>query len=75
MESLTCTVCGEPYLPSGRWQDDTCPECFRENFQHSDELRVQGEVEPGGSLTLTPRQVQAMRRIAARHQQDGEEEG
>jgi hypothetical protein len=67
---VTCTVCGELYWPTERWREDICDPCFAENFRASDELRVQGEVEIGGSLTLTPRQVQALTRIAQRHRQE-----
>jgi len=67
--SLICTVCGDAYLPTSRWREDICDPCFAENFRASDELRVRGEVEPT-SLTLSPRQVQAMRRIAERHQHE-----
>jgi hypothetical protein len=67
---VICTVCGDAYWPTARWREDICDPCFQDNFRASDELRVQGEVEIGGSLTLTPRQVQAMRRIAERHQHE-----
>jgi hypothetical protein len=65
---FTCVICGESYWPSGRWRDDWCPDCHQ-NFRASDELRLHAEIEPT-SLTLTPRQVQAMRRIAERHRQE-----
>jgi hypothetical protein len=67
--AITYTVCGESFWPTARWREDICDPCFQDNFRASDELRVRAEVEPT-SLTLTPRQVQAMRRIAERHRQE-----
>jgi hypothetical protein len=66
---VECSICGESFWPSGRWREDWCAACAI-NFKASEELRLHGEIEPGGSLTLSPRQVQAMRRIAERHRQE-----
>jgi hypothetical protein len=67
--SISCSICGELYLPTARWREDICDPCFAENFRASDELRIHAEIEPT-SLTLTPRQVQALTRIAQRHRQE-----
>jgi len=65
--SMPCSVCGDPYLPPPRWQEDSCPPCFQENFRASDELRLRGEVEVGGAIELSPREVQALARFHAHH--------
>lgn len=65
---VECSICGESFWPTGRWREDWCAACAI-NFRNSDELRIHAEIEPT-SLTLTPRQVQAMRRIAQRHRQE-----
>jgi hypothetical protein len=68
---VTCCICGDPYWPTARWREDWCVGCA-ENFRASDELRIHAEIEPT-SLTLTPRQVQALTRIAQRHQRQAED--
>jgi hypothetical protein len=55
---VLCSVCSEPFWPTGRWRDDTCTWCFQANFAASQELRVQEEGVP-----LTPRQQAALVRI------------
>jgi len=82
---VVCTVCGDAYLPTGRWRDDTCDPCFTANFAASQELRVHDvpltdahrEAEHRryveacqAAAPPTPRQVEAMRRMAARWLED-----
>jgi hypothetical protein len=83
---VICTVCGDAYLPRGRWRDDTCDPCFTQNFAASQELRLQDapvtdaqreaehrryvEACQAATPPLTPRQMDAMRRMAARWRQE-----
>jgi hypothetical protein len=87
---ITCTVCSEEYWPTGRWRDDICPGCFDANFAASQELRVEDapvtdaqreadhrryvEACQAATPSLTPRQVEAMRRMAERwrHEEDAD---
>jgi hypothetical protein len=89
MLALTCTVCGEAYLPVGRWRDETCQPCFEQNFAASEELRLHQRPHPDpehdaqyrrnveefrAAFPLTPRQQEAMRRIAEGWLADSQEE-
>jgi hypothetical protein len=83
---ITCSICGDPYHPTDRWRDDICTPCFAANFAASQELRVedaplsdaQREAEhrryveacQAATPPLTPRQVEAMRRMAERWRQE-----
>jgi len=69
---MTCSVCGEAFVPGPRWWEDWCPDCAT-NFRAADELRVHAEVE-AAVLALTPRQVQALARITARQRARQQEE-
>ena len=64
--SVLSAACGIPALGSDR--HGICTECYRLNFAESQELRLH---EPDPSVeALTPRQMQAMRRVAERWAQE-----
>jgi hypothetical protein len=63
---LRCSVCGDAFWPTGRWREDWCPGCWEFNFRASDELRLHQEASDQGAVGPTPRQAEAMRRMAAR---------
>lgn len=72
---LMCTICGLWYPQVGRDTLDICTSCWQENFAGSQELRVdaptvsetlEASALASRLLTLTPRQVQAMRRMHER---------
>jgi hypothetical protein len=52
---IICTVCGEPFWPTGRWRGDVCPWCNDANFAASQELHVHDAAAP-----LTPRERAAL---------------
>jgi hypothetical protein len=73
---LFCTICGLGYHAVGSDRIDICAECWRENFAGSQEMqqgapRVETAREAleayvdsvPREITITPRQVQAMRRM------------
>lgn len=64
---MSCAVCGEWYDRPDRDTLDICPDCYTRNFAQSQELREDAPVVTP-SLTLTPLQVQAMRRLHERWQ-------
>ena len=66
----TCTICSLAFWPSGRWQTDCCPSCHAINFAQSQEW--QHHTPDPSVQALTPRQVEAMRRVAARWAQEDE---
>ena len=73
---LMCTICGLWCPQVGRDTLDICPDCYTQNFAESQELRVdapsvretlEAYVDSAPrQITLTPRQVQAMRRMHER---------
>lgn len=65
---LLCTICGCAYLPQDAHPDDICLPCLDANFRGAQPPLGWAEVE-AAALALTPRQVQAMARIAARQRQ------
>lgn len=81
--SIACTVCGE-WVPSpGRDRLDICKTCFSQNFAGSQELqqgapRVETAREAleayvdsvPREIPITPRQVNAMRRMQERWAQE-----
>jgi hypothetical protein len=82
---LICSVCSEPFWPTGRWRDDTWEACYDMNFAASQELRVHdGPVTDTmreadhrryveacqAAAPPTPRQLDAMRRMAERSRQE-----
>jgi hypothetical protein len=83
---ITCGVCGDAYWPAGRWREDICATCFAMNFAASQELRVEDapvtdaqreadhrryvEACQAATPPLTPRQMDAMRRMAERWRQE-----
>lgn len=68
--SLTCTICGDAYLPQDPQPRDICRPCLDANFSGAQPpLAGWGEVE-AAALALTPRQVQALTRIVARQRQE-----
>jgi hypothetical protein len=70
---LQCTICGErfqvPWRSHMTENDAVCDPCFQANLA-GDTLRQ--EPRPA-LLTLTPQQVEAMRRVAARWRREEEE--
>jgi hypothetical protein len=78
-DMLTCGICGVGFLPADRWRQDWCPGCFEMNFAASQERRLHDpsvdalreathrhyEDTCRAAWPPTPRQVEAMRRVAA----------
>jgi hypothetical protein len=73
--SISCCICGMWYHMRGRDTFDICPDCFDANFKESQELRLPQETPeelrrfqdpPEAPPGLTPRQRQAMQRMAER---------
>jgi hypothetical protein len=68
---LTCTVCGDPYAPRGNDCSGMCLPCFQGNFAGAmPPLSWWEEAPPPETVTVTPRQVKAMRRMAERWAQE-----
>jgi len=81
---MICAICGETYRPEGRWREDICQGCFDANFAASQELCVHDPTTDAlreaehrryvearqAAAPPTPRQVEAMRRMAARWLED-----
>ena len=63
--AICCTICGQWYPQVGRDTLDICGPCWQANFHGSQELRVDAP-SVAEAITLTPRQVQAMRRMHER---------
>ena len=77
---ICCVVCGEWYTRPGRNTLDICDSCYLENFSGAQPPLDWAAPVVRETLTLSPRQVQAMRRLherwaarsdAARAQWDG----
>jgi hypothetical protein len=64
--SLRCSVCGESFLSTGRWREEWCTDCWAFNFKDAQELRVHEDVP------LTPRQQDAMLRLAVAQAREDE---
>lgn len=73
---IMCTVCSEWYRTSEGDRLDICPDCYRTNFAGAQppldvwaSARDALDAFVDTAHALTPRQVQALRRLAARWQQ------
>ena len=81
---LFCTICGEHYHAVGSDRIDICAACWRENFSGAQELQpdapsareaLEAYAFPQPrQLTLSPRQVNHLRRMQARWEQTREED-
>ena len=63
--SICCTVCGSWYLTRGSDRLDICPDCFAANFAGAQPPLDLGAPPPPEALTLSPRDLAALRQWQA----------
>lgn len=66
--SIACTICGTWYSTAGSDRLDICPTCWEANFAGAQPPLDWAAPQVEGTVTLTPRQVQALHRMHQRGQ-------